>query len=114
MLLGHRGCTLQTDGNFQEQLNNLEAALANNPTGIINTFAGGNIFDEALKRADEAGIPTIASNNTCPVWTIPSTDYWSAMTIDSHCQILNDHRGLLSMLFIAVWTIAAVFVFLRA
>lgn len=36
------------------------------------------------------------------------------MPIDSHCQILNDHRGLLSMLFIAVWTLAAVFVFLRA
>lgn len=59
-------------------------------------------------------IPTIASNNTCPVWTIPSTDYWQAMPIDSHCQILNDHRGLLSLLFIAVWTLAAVFVFLRA
>ena len=59
-------------------------------------------------------IPSIASNNTCPVWTIPATDYWSAMPIDSHCQILTDHRGLLSMLFIAVWTLAAVFVFLRA
>lgn len=53
---------LQQDGNFQEQLNNLEAALANNPTGIITTFAGGNIFDEALARAEEAGIPIIASN----------------------------------------------------
>jgi simple sugar transport system substrate-binding protein len=53
---------LQQDGNFQEQLNNLEAAIANNPTGIINTFAGGNVFDEALKRAEEAGIPVIASN----------------------------------------------------
>jgi simple sugar transport system substrate-binding protein len=53
---------LQQDGNFQEQLNNLEAALANNPTGIINTFAGGSIFDEALQRAVDAGIPVIASN----------------------------------------------------
>src|SRR5262245_20678778 len=39
---------LQQDGNFQEQLNNLEAAIANQSTGIILTFAGGNIFDEAL------------------------------------------------------------------
>ena len=53
---------LQQDGNFQEQLNNLEAAIANNPTGIINTFAGGSIFDEALQRAVDAGIPVIASN----------------------------------------------------
>jgi len=59
-------------------------------------------------------IPSISSNNTCPVWTIPATDFWKAMPIDSHCQILADHRGLLSMLFIAVWTLAAVFVFLRA
>ncbi|HET7715985.1 MAG TPA: substrate-binding domain-containing protein [Bauldia sp.] len=53
---------LQQDGNFQEQLNNLEAAIANNPTGIINTFAGGSVFDEALQRAVDAGIPVIASN----------------------------------------------------
>jgi hypothetical protein len=59
-------------------------------------------------------IPSISSNNTCPVWTIPATDFWKAMPIDSHCQILSDHRGLLSILFVAVWTLAAVFVFLRA
>ncbi|MBY6073407.1 hypothetical protein KUV35_19035 [Marinobacter salsuginis] len=82
---------------FQESTERLRTGIATNPTIQAVTT-----------------IPSIASNNTCPVWTIPSTDYWSAMTIDSHCQILNDHRGLLSMLFIAVWTIAAVFVFLRA
>lgn len=82
---------------FEESSQRLQNSIATNPTIQAVTT-----------------IPTIASNNTCPVWTIPSTDYWSAMTIDSHCQILNDHRGLLSMLFIAVWTIAAVFVFLRA
>ncbi|MEO1016278.1 MAG: sugar ABC transporter substrate-binding protein [Pseudomonadota bacterium] len=53
---------LQQDGNFQEQLNNLEAAIAQQPDGIIMTFAGGNIFDEALARASEQGIPVIASN----------------------------------------------------
>lgn len=53
---------LQQDGNFQEQLNNLEAAIAQEPDGIINTFAGGNIFDEALERATGQGIPIIASN----------------------------------------------------
>ncbi len=82
---------------FQESTERLQTSIANNPTIQAVTT-----------------IPNIASNNTCPVWTIPSTDYWQAMPIDSHCQILNDHRGLLSMLFIAVWTLAAVFVFLRA
>ena len=53
---------LQQDGNFQEQLNNLEAAIAQKPDGIIMTFAGGEIFDEAIERAMKAGIPVIASN----------------------------------------------------
>ncbi|MBX6323783.1 MAG: substrate-binding domain-containing protein [Rhodospirillaceae bacterium] len=53
---------LQQDGNFQEQLNNLEAAIAQKPDGIIMTFAGGEIFDEAIDRAMKAGIPVIASN----------------------------------------------------
>lgn len=59
-------------------------------------------------------IPTIAENTTCPVWTIPATDYWSAMPLDTHCDILETHRGLLSLVFMAAWTLAAVFVFLRA
>ncbi|MDK8463093.1 hypothetical protein [Marinobacter sp. SS13-12] len=82
---------------FAESSERLQASIAGNPTIQAVTT-----------------IPSIASNNTCPVWTIPATDYWSAMPIDSHCTVLNDHRGLLSMLFIAVWTLAAVFVFLRA
>ncbi len=53
---------LQQDGNFQEQLNNLEAAIAQKPDGIIMTYAGGEIFDEAIDRAMKAGIPVIASN----------------------------------------------------
>ncbi len=53
---------LQQDGNFQEQLNNLEAVIAQDPDGIIMTYAGGNIFDEAVDRAMEAGIPVLASN----------------------------------------------------
>ncbi len=53
---------LQQDGNFQEQLNNLEAAIAQQPDGLILTFSGGQIFDETLGRAAEAGIPVIASN----------------------------------------------------
>jgi len=82
---------------FSESTERLQLAITNNPTIQAVTT-----------------VPSIASNNTCPVWTIPATDFWQAMPIDSHCQILEDHRGLLSLLFIAVWTLAAVFVFLRA
>lgn len=82
---------------FSESSDRLQLAITSNPTIQAVTT-----------------VPSIASNNTCPVWTIPATDYWQAMPIDSHCQILDDHRSLLSMLFIAVWTLAAVFVFLRA
>lgn len=82
---------------FAESSERLKTSIATNPTIQAVTT-----------------IPSISSNNTCPVWTIPSTQFWEAMPIDSHCQILSDHRGLLSMLFIAVWTLAAVFVFLRA
>lgn len=97
------------------------------PEGGYNTDGLGDAptFGESSERLQQAivnhptiqavtTIPSIASNNTCPVWTIPATPVWDAMAIDSHCQILTDHRGLLSILFIAVWTLAAVFVFLRA
>jgi simple sugar transport system substrate-binding protein len=60
---------LQQDGNFQEQLNNLEAAIAQDPDGLIMTFAGGEIFDEALDRAAAAGIPVLASNVDHPMKT---------------------------------------------
>lgn len=53
---------LQQDGNFQEQLNNLEATIAQQPDGIIMTFAGGEIFNEAIERAMSQGIPVLASN----------------------------------------------------
>ncbi len=97
------------------------------PEGGFNTDSKGDAptFGESVDRMQLAitqhptieavtTIPSIASNNTCPVWTIPATPVWDAMPLDSHCAILEDHRGLLSILFIAAWTLAAVFVFLRA
>ena len=113
-------------GTANETLNDISNKL-DGPEGGYNTDGLGDAptFEESAERLKTiistnptiqavTTIPSIASNNTCPVWTIPATDYWSAMTMDSHCQILNDHRGLLSTIFIAVWTLAAVFVFLRA
>ncbi|HET6468761.1 MAG TPA: substrate-binding domain-containing protein, partial [Geminicoccaceae bacterium] len=60
---------LQQDGSFQEQLNNLEAAIAQQPDGLIMTFAGGAIFDETLDRAAAQGIPVIGSNVDHPEGT---------------------------------------------
>ncbi|NVD34706.1 hypothetical protein [Marinobacter lutaoensis] len=113
-------------GTANETLNDINDKL-DGPEGGYNTDGLGDAptFQESAERLRTiiatnstiqavTTIPSIASNNTCPVWIIPATDYWSAMTMDSHCQILNDHRGLLSTIFIAVWTLAAVFVFLRA
>lgn len=82
---------------FEESSDRLYNAIISNPT------------IEAVTT-----IPDLASNNTCPVYTMPSTDYWPAMTIDIHCVILNDHRGTLSTVFLIVWTLTAIMVFLRA
>lgn len=82
---------------FQESADRLHNSIISNPTIAAVTT-----------------IPELASNNTCPVYTMPSTDYWSAMTIDVHCTILNEHRGTLSTVFLIVWTLTAIMVFLRA
>lgn len=82
---------------FEQSTDRLQAAITQNPT------------IEAV-----TSIPSIATNETCPVWTIPATDFWEATPMDVHCDILNQYRGLFSALFTAVWTLAAVFVFLRA
>jgi hypothetical protein len=82
---------------FEESSDRLYNAIISNPT------------IEAVTT-----IPDLASNNTCPVYTMPSTEYWSAMTIDVHCVILNEHRGTLSTVFLIVWTLTAIMVFLRA
>lgn len=82
---------------FEETTDRLQSAITGNPTIQAVTT-----------------IPTIAENNTCPVWTIPATKFWDAMPLDAHCDILNDYQGQLSAMFIAFWTLSAVFVFLRA
>jgi len=59
-------------------------------------------------------VPTIASNTSCPVYTLPANEYFGALTMSVHCQIFDDYRGQLGALFMAIWTLAAVMVFLRA
>ncbi|GGY83575.1 hypothetical protein [Marinobacter zhanjiangensis] len=82
---------------FEQSSNRLYGAISSHPT-----------------IAAVSQVPSIASNTSCPTYTFPANDYWGATTMDVHCDILENYRGQLSALFMAVWTIAAVVVFLKA
>ena len=53
---------VQTDGSVQEQVGNMEAALARKPDAIITSIVDNNAFDDVIKRARDAGVIVIASN----------------------------------------------------
>ena len=53
---------VQTDGSIQEQVANMEAALARNPAALITSIVDNNAFDDVIKRARDAGVVVIASN----------------------------------------------------
>jgi simple sugar transport system substrate-binding protein len=53
---------VQTDGSVQEQVANMEAALARKPDAIITSIVDNNAFDDVIKRARDAGVVVIASN----------------------------------------------------
>ena len=53
---------VQTDGSVQEQVANMEAALARHPDGLVTSIVDNKAFDDVIKRARDAGIVVIASN----------------------------------------------------
>ncbi len=53
---------VQTDGSVQEQVANMEAALARKPDALITSIVDNNAFDDVIKRARDAGVIVIASN----------------------------------------------------
>ena len=53
---------VQTDGSIQEQVANMEAALARGPDAIITSIVDNNAFDDVIQRARDAGVIVIASN----------------------------------------------------
>jgi len=59
-------------------------------------------------------LPSLAEGSSCPVFTIPANDYWDSLTMDMHCTVLEDYRGMLSGMFLFFWTVLAIFAFLRA
>lgn len=53
---------VQTDGSVQEQVANMEAAIARKPDALITSIVDNNAFDDVIKRARDAGIIVIAAN----------------------------------------------------
>ena len=53
---------VQTDGSVQEQVANMEAALARSPDALITSIVDNTAFDDVIQRARDAGIIVIASN----------------------------------------------------
>jgi simple sugar transport system substrate-binding protein len=53
---------VQTDGSVQEQVANMEAALARGPDALITSIVDNAAFDDVIKRARDAGVIVIASN----------------------------------------------------
>ena len=53
---------VQTDSSVQEQVTNMEAAIARKPDALITSIVDNNAFDDVIKRARDAGIIVIASN----------------------------------------------------
>jgi simple sugar transport system substrate-binding protein len=52
----------QTEGSIQEQLANMEAALAQNPDALVTSIVDNTAFDDVIQRARDAGITVIAAN----------------------------------------------------
>ncbi len=57
---------IQTRGNLDEQLSNLDAAIARKPDGIVVTLASPTLLNESVKKAVAAGIPVVAANTDHP------------------------------------------------
>jgi len=57
---------IQTRGNLDEELANLDAAIARKPDGIVVTLPHPTLFNESVKRAVASGIPVVAANNDHP------------------------------------------------
>lgn len=53
---------VQTDGSVPEQVANIDAALARNPTAIVTSIVDNTAYDDVIQRARDAGVIVIASN----------------------------------------------------
>lgn len=83
------------------------------PTIAESSTAFMNRINNAPIVAAFSTAPTIAENNSCPVFggTVPIL---GELVFDIHCDVFAQHGGSLSAIFIAMWTLAAGLVFLRS
>jgi simple sugar transport system substrate-binding protein len=52
----------QTEGSIEQQLANMQAALARQPDALITSIVDNRAFDDVIQRARDAGVLVIASN----------------------------------------------------
>lgn len=81
-------------------------------TETANSFKTAVLGNELIQSV--GGLTEIPSHTSCPVWTIPATDYWEAKPMNVHCDILEEYRGTFSVIFMFFWTGIAIYAFLRA
>jgi simple sugar transport system substrate-binding protein len=60
---------LPRDDDLAAQLSNLESAILKNPDGIITTIPNATVFNKALQKALDKGIPVICSNTDALIGT---------------------------------------------
>lgn len=97
------------EGGFSlDKLKNVVPTL----TDTANNFKAAVMGTDIVQSV--SGLTQIPSQTSCPVWTIPATDYWEAMPMNIHCDILEQYRGTFSVIFLFFWTGIAIFTFLRA
>ncbi|PSF10577.1 hypothetical protein C7H09_06435 [Marinobacter fuscus] len=106
-------------GQINDKLNAPDGGLSTDRLGSAPEFSETAarlktvIFDNPTIQAVTT-LPGIASNMSCPTWTIPSNEYVGPIVMDIHCSIFENHRSMFSGLFIFLWTVTAIFIFLRA
>jgi hypothetical protein len=84
------------------------ATISETSTRISNAIFQHSFISSVLT------IPTVSTNTSCPVFVFPANKFWDAITMDIHCVALEAQRSNLAVFFIGLWTLMAVFVFLKA
>lgn len=91
------GPNLPEEGTITASLDRMNSAIFGHPT--VDAFTT---------------IPQLPSVTSCPIYTIPATKWTESLTMDMHCIILEENRSILSLIMVAVWSLTAIAVFLRA
>jgi hypothetical protein len=73
---------------------------------VVSNFKIGVQAVPILSAAN--GFFTFTGGNSCPVWTVPATDYWDTLTFDAHCSgALANALSVGGTLLLAVYAFAA-------